>query len=364
MRESLIIRHMIKGHGGNLHDIAKRFGVNAERMLDFSASINPFIGDVKRGKWIRDGADKIRLYPDPEYNELRAVISKHYGPPAENVLVGNGSTELLYMVPRALECKNALIVTPSYADYEDACRMAAMKIKRYYLKPANGFTLDAAEFAEKVKGCKLAVIGNPNNPTGSIIRREALLKIVDASPGTMFLIDESFMDFVRDETLLNTLRDNLVVVRSFTKFYASPGLRFGFAAARGRIIKKLVKFKEPWSVNCIAENYVIDILNGGFDTQRIIDKNNEERLYLFNKLPSVANLTTYPSAANFLLSRIGPGKWDAPKLQAALIEKGILIRDCSNFMGLDRYFFRVAVRKRRENALLIKNIKKCLSDCR
>ncbi len=351
---------MLKGHGGNPRDAALKTLRNTGKIIDFSANINPFVTNVKPAEWMKAGAKKIGVYPDPEYFELRTAIAKHCGLRMEKILPGNGSTEILYLIPRALKCKRALIITPSYADYEDACRMAGTRLKRFALKPSNNFAFDAGEFAKTVRGFDLAIIGNPNNPTGGLIPRRTLLEIIKANPRTFFLIDESFINFLRGETLLSgRLCGNLIVLRSFTKFYGMPGLRLGFAAAGGRIIEKLLLFKEPWTVNCMAESFILHVLKSAPDVQKAREKIEKERFYLFSKISAFPELQVFSGEANFLLLRIKAKKWDAPRLKKKLAGKGILIRDCSNFKGLGKFFFRVAVKKRSDNNLLLKAIAEC-----
>lgn len=351
---------MLKGHGGNLWEEAKRYRVDPSKITDFSSSINSSANSYAYRHWINDGMEKIRRYPDPEYNELREALSVIYGLRPATILPANGSTELLYMAPRALGCRNALIVSPSYADYGDACRMAKVKVKRFYLKAADDFTVDTEKLSRTAKDFDMVIIGNPNNPTGGAVERKRLLKMIDKNRRTMFVVDESFMDFSPEESLLKNMRKNLIVIRSLTKFYGIPGLRIGFAAAHSEKIKSLWSHKEPWTVNCLAESFVLKLAENGFDSGKVIENTQREIRYLHEKLSAIPGLKLFPAKANFLLVRIKPGKLDAPSLKAALLRKGMLIRDCSNFTGLDKSYFRVSARKRIDNAMLVNEIKKIM----
>ncbi len=364
---------MLKGHGGNLWEEAKRFRINPLRIKDFSSSINlPPTGSA-RLDWIKKGMKNIHRYPDPEYGELRAALARIYRLSPANIVPANGSTELLYMTPRAVRSRSALIVSPSYADYGDACRMAGVKVKRFFLRPADDFEADTEKLSAMARNFDTVIIGNPNNPTGTVIDRKLLLKLIDKNPRTMFVVDESFMDFVPEQSLLTALRKNLVIIRSLTKFYGIPGLRAGFAAMLPDTAKKLWSHKEPWSVNCLAESFIVNLAEAGFDNDKIIKSSASEIRYLYKKLSAMDGIKVFPSKANFLLARLrgqnatagqarlSRKKHNGASLKAALLRKGILIRDCSNFVGLDRSYFRISARKRADNRILLDGLRKLLN---
>jgi len=317
---------------------------------------------------------KVHRYPDPEYGELRAALARIYKLSPANIVPANGSTELLYMTPRAIKSRSALIVSPSYADYGDACRMAGVKVKRFFLKAADNFEADTEKLSAMAGSFDTVIIGNPNNPTGTVIDRKLLLKLIDKNRGTMFVVDESFMDFVPEQSMLRSLRLNLIIIRSLTKFYGIPGLRAGFAASHTDTTKKLWSHKEPWSVNCLAESFVLNLAGAGFDNDKVIENSNREIRYLESSLSAIDGIKVFPAKANFLLARLrgqsamaGQARltrktYTAPSLKAALLRKGILIRDCSNFVGLDRSYFRISPRKRNDNKTLVSEMKKILDN--
>jgi len=349
---------MLKGHGGNLREAAMRSGLKAEEILDFSVSVNHFAPSGRHREFIEESLAAIPRYPDPEYAALRGKIAARYGIPPSTVIVGNGSTELLYLIPRALGLKTALVISPAYADYADAVTLAGGKVERFFTSADDGFAINFSKLARRlVEGVDAVFVGNPNNPTGVATAPEQLRQTIRRNPGALFVVDESFADFAPDVSLLRHPEPNLIIIRSLTKFFGIPGLRIGFAAAPEDTVKKLLPHKEPWTVNCVAETFASKMLDGFMNEPSTLARTAEERLCLSGMLSGITGLKAHASSANFLLVRIEAEKKTAAQVQAALLKKGLLIRDCANFAGLDPYFFRVAVRSAEDNRRLADALK-------
>lgn len=350
---------MLKGHGGNLYEAALSAGVDPSSVLDFSASVNRMADRNKLKTWLMEAADGMGDYPDPEYHHLRKMIGEHYAISPDALLPGNGSTELLYLVPRVLGVKKGLIIAPSYADYADAVRLAGGAVERMYLHKNSGFTIDYSKLDDRLKErFDIVVIGTPNNPTGTVAEPVALRNFITAHPDTLFLIDESFADFAPALSLLPNIPFNAVVLRSFTKFYGIPGLRAGFAAAPVAAIEKLKAAKEPWTLNSAAEHICRRLLEGGMDDEKMRSKINLQRDRLAVALRNIVGLRVFTTPANYLLIEIESKVLSAGALKSRLLSQyKILIRDCANFDGLDPYWFRVAVRSGADNARLVMALK-------
>lgn len=350
---------MLKGHGGNLYEAALAAGIDPASVLDFSASVNRIADRGLLKKWLAEAADCIGDYPDPEYHHLRKLIGERYAISADSLLPGNGSTELLYLIPRVFGVKKGLVVAPSYADYADALRLAGAGVDKMYLHKNSLFSLSMQKLDEQMReGFDIVIIGNPNNPTGTSCEPEALRSFIAAHQDTLFLIDESFADFTPALSMLPDIPANAVVLRSFTKFYGIPGLRAGFAAAAPGVIEKLKAAKEPWTLNSAAEHVCRRLLNGGMDDEKMRSETALQRGRLAEALKRIAGLKVFAAPANYLLVEIESKILTAGELKARLLsEEKILIRDCANFDGLDPYWLRVAVRGEADNVRLAEALK-------
>lgn len=324
-------------HGGNVSKYSKD-------ILDFSANINPLGLSKEVKKIFTRNLYKIHHYPDPESKDLISGLARYWKISEENILLGNGSSELFFLISFALRPKNSYIPIPSFSEYEKAVRLTSNKV-----------ILNSSLKSASKKD--LLIIGNPNNPTGSLIS-------VPAFNG-LTVIDEAFMDFLQDEkkhTLIWKAVKNkkYIVIRTFTKFFAIPGLRLGYLIAHKELISFLRKYQVPWNINIYAQQAGQILLKDRTfikKTRLLIEK---ERKFLFKHLSDISELKPFKSAANFILIKIKDGSITSSVLKEKLIKKKILIRDCSNFKGLDNTYFRIAVRKRQENVRLIKAINEIL----
>ena len=341
-------------HGGDIRRLAARAGVSQDELLDFSANINPLGLPVGFRSLIRRRLNEILHYPDPRAAGVIAAVSRRYGIPPEEIIVGNGSTEILYALPRALSRGRAVIPVPSYADYAVASALAGMEVVKVALSEHRGFILEMDELEDHLQGDEIVFIGRPNNPTGLSCAAVAIRAAARCHPDTVFVIDEAFADFVPAmDRLLVRRPPNVIVLCSLTKFHAIPGLRLGFAAGAAAVMEKIGGFIPPWTVNALAQAAGETVLDDDDYRRRTLALIEKERRFLSEGLRDRFAFHVYPGEANFLLARIDGRKMDAPGLAAKLLKKGIAIRRCDNFTGLDRRFFRVAVRKRPENEALL-----------
>lgn len=344
---------MHNGHGGNIRQLADSAGLDLKDLLDFSANINP----LGPPQWLRPlinaQLDSLVHYPDPACSQLTSVIADHFRVKEEEVLIGNGSTELIYQIPRALGCTLALIPVPSYLDYVRAVKQSGMAVEKIFLKEDQTFRPDLTVLETRLKHHCLVILGQPNNPTGITVEAEALRRMAQDNPSSLFMIDEAFADFIEGlDSLTRDRPSNMIVIRSFTKFFAIPGLRLGWALADPEIAQRVRHLLPPWSVNTLAQKVGQEALNDQTyaEQTKVLVKQWREDLRL--NLQSLPGLKVYPGESNFLLIRMDLKNLTAPQLASEVLAQGMAIRVCENFEGLDSRFFRVAVRTPEENERL------------
>jgi len=344
-------------HGGNIAALAGRAGCAPRQIIDFSASINPLGPPECLRMLVNRSIEKLVHYPDPQGKGLVSVLSSVLGVDEDQLVVANGSTEIIYTLPRILGCARAVIPVPSYLDYARACRMAGVATVPVQLAEADGFRLDFSQLAGLLQENDLVLLGRPNNPTGVSFGAADLLELAAAHPATFFAVDESFFDFIAGESglLANPMAPNLIVFRSLTKFYAIPGLRLGFAAAAPETAAVLRGQVMPWTVNTMAQEVGRGMLGERDYAEQSRAFTRERRVEMQQMLSAIPLLKVFPGEANYLLLKLDGTDLTAARLADKLLLSGprhLAIRVCDNFAGLDQRFFRVAVRDQEENELL------------
>ncbi|MBL7072815.1 MAG: threonine-phosphate decarboxylase [Candidatus Omnitrophica bacterium] len=337
-------------HGGNLYEEEKKYG---RSLIDFSANINPLGIPEGLKKKLFSEFEKILNYPDSDSSRVIQKLADYWRIKKSNVLLGNGSAELIYLITNAYKPRTAVIPVPTFSEYERALRLVKSKIIFLPLKERNKFCLDAPKLKNKPDIC---FVCNPNNPTGNLLIKNR--ENIGIKTNKLLVIDEAFMDFLprqEDHTFIReAVKDKkIIVMRSFTKFFALPGLRIGYLVAHRSVIEKLKRYKFPWNVNSPAQIAAIEVLNDKKFSLKTYEKIKEERDFLLRNLARFKSLKCFPSNANFILIKIKTNKQSSESLKMKLVKRGVLIRSCSNFRALNDRYIRIAVRTRRENLKLI-----------
>jgi threonine-phosphate decarboxylase len=344
-------------HGGNVFAVARALGVSPSEILDFSANINPLGPAPGVRDALMDAFGSIVHYPDSHCTELREALALSHGLNPSNICVANGSTELIYLLPRLARKKRALVIAPSFSEYANALLRDDCRVDYLVLKSCDGFALPLDLLEERLNdGFDLCILGNPGNPSG---RLYSLAEVKDIfhlcrSAGSMLVLDEAFMDFCEEESAkhMASASGGIIVLRSMTKFHAMPGLRLGYCVGSKENIERIASIREPWSVNTPAQAAGLASLADpeyAAATRRMMAA---ERQHLMAGLAAIPGLRPFPSSANFILVQIVHGPATGELAERLMVER-ILIRNCANFMGLDDRFFRVAVRGRGENERLL-----------
>ena len=346
------------GHGGNVYGLIDETGMVLNEIIDFSASINPLGMPATVVRAIQEGIPELVHYPDPFAERVAQRMADWIDVDGSAVICGNGSTELIYLLARAMRPRRVLIPQPTFSEYERACRLQGAEIVSLPLSRDKSFAMEHDAFAAAMAGCEMAFLCNPNNPTGGLVERDSVLSLVAEATrcSCCLVVDEAFIDFVPEQTVVRQAAENgnLIVLRSLTKFYALSGLRIGFAVLSPRNAEKLRWHKEPWTVNTLAANAAAAAIEDREYQTKTLQVIAEERAFLIQGLRS-AGIEHLSAAANYFLLRTGR----AQEVLARSRRKGILLRDCSNFPGLDTTYLRVAIRSRRENDLLLKELSAC-----
>ena len=352
-------------HGGEVLDAAVKSGLKREEILDFSSSVNPLGPSKKALKAAKAAFPEIPAYPDSSSVALRKAIASHYtGISKGNVVVGNGSTELMYLFAEAF-LKNgevALIPAPTFGEYESAVRKTGETPR--FLKLDENFNVDASVFKREMAEAKIVFLCNPNNPTSMLIKPETLRGIVEEAEAhdSLVFLDEDFLEFVDNERTLSLIgkiksHPNLFILRSFTKIYGLTGLRVGYGVADEEIISVLGCAKIPWNVNCLAQAAAVAALKDEEHLEVTRELIRREKAWLAEQFAGFGSFRVYPPDANFFFIDIRKSGLTATALTGKLLRQGIMIRDCTSFHGLDQYFIRVAVKTHAENVRLIDALK-------
>ena len=353
-------------HGGTIFAVARELGLQPEGLLDFSASINPL--GPPAGVWpaIESAFRRVGHYPDSACTELCASLAVRHGVAPEQVALGNGSTELIHLIPRLerFKGKRALLVAPTFSEYGHGLELAGWTSDYLHLSPGDGFSLHPEQVRRALAGgYDLLYLCNPGNPTGRLYPRDEIAELlrICGSAGTFCILDEAFMDFCEEASAVPLLGegDGFLILRSMTKFYGFPGLRLGYALGGRATIAGLERLRPPWSVGTLAQAAGLAALADRDHEMRTRAVVAAERRRLQEGLARIPGLTVYPGAANYLLVAITTGP-TAAQLRQRLLGERILVRDCGNFAGLDGRYFRVAVRSRGENERLLQVIAEAL----
>ena len=351
-------------HGGDIYSFEDR------KVIDFSANINPLGIPTGVKEAIISNLDLFAHYPDPLCRKLSDKIAKAEGVESSQVICGNGAADLIFRLAIALKPKKALVLTPTFAEYEIAMNTVDCEVAHYMLTEENNFEVDEGFICELKKNAyDIVFICNPNNPTGKLTNKKILLEVLQVckAVGTLIMVDECFLEFCNDYEKI-TLKpyinefSNLMILKAFTKIYAMPGLRLGYALTSNlELIEKLKSVAQPWAVSQIAQIAGIYALDEKEYVKNTIEQIQEEKEFLVSKLTELG-IKVYVSEANYLLLNIkNANGYNALDFKQKLADEGILIRSCSNYRGLDENYFRIAIRNHFENLKLLEALSNILN---
>lgn len=335
-------------HGGDIYS-------GSQIHLDFSVNTNPLgMPEEVEAALIRQ-ASQFSRYPDPHCRGLRSALTELHGLSPEHILCGNGAADLIFRICACYKPKHALVLAPTFSEYERPVKLFGGQIQEFLLTPENGFALTEAFLDTITPETDMVFLCNPNNPTGRLAPFPLLRKIAQRCQenGTVLVVDECFLPFTDGTSLLSMLPEypNLLILKAFTKLYSMAGLRLGYLLGAPSRLDEIRPFGAQWSVSGPAQAAGFAALSAEPEwsarTKQLVVA---ERLFMAEQL-SMLGITVFPSDANFLLL-----KTEIP-LYSKLLENGILVRDCSNFTGLDGRYIRIGLKTRSEHQKLLHRIR-------
>lgn len=343
---------MIKGHGDDAYQYKRPITVN------FSSNVFCRVDLNGLKKHLCGCMDEISSYPEPEPYTLEAGLAQRFRLQADEVCVTNGATEAIYLIAQTLKGANTAILQPTFSEYADACRMHGHRVTALFMLPTE------TEQYRLPSDVQMLWLCNPNNPTGKVVRKEELKRLIEQNPKVCFVIDQSYEFFTLSPLL--TVEEaakfpNVLLLHSMTKRYAMPGLRLGYVTGCADLLERIRANRMPWSVNQLAIQAGIYLLTHPNEAPVDMVGYLEETNRLRERLQTLGAMDVWETETHFMLGCLHFGTASALKEYLAN-QHGILIRDASNFEGLDERFFRIATQTPEENDLLVGAVKKWLEE--
>lgn len=357
-------------HGSDLEKIESIYNIKKENIINYSGNVNPLGVSNNLLNLLSKNVNVIGEYPDREYTTLREQISSYTNTEYSSIIVGNGSTELISIFINIIKPKKALIIGPTYSEYEREIFLVGGSSHYYRLKEELDFKIEINDFKENITDdTDMIVICNPNNPTSTSIYADDIQHILDfcKEKDIYVMIDETYIEFTKEMDKITSVGltnyyNNLFIIRGVSKFFASPGLRLGYGICGNKeIVNKINSLKNPWTINSLA-SFAGEVMFNDKDyieeTKKLISK---ERSKIYNELLQWDNIKIYYPTANFVLIKILKDNIHSHELFEKLIKKNIMIRDASTFPFLNSQFFRFCFMKSEQNNLLINELSNLLN---
>lgn len=347
-------------HGSDLEKISAIYGIKKEDIVSFSANVNPLGASKRALSLLKEHPEVISAYPDPAYTGLKSAIANYTGADPEDIILGNGVTELLKLALTALSPKHALLLGPTYSQYEEDLALLGSKVSHLLAVKERDFGLTPEDVTNALQeDTDLVILCNPNNPTSFAFHTEEIRSILTQlkERNIRLLIDETYVEFRMKEEDISAVPllsdfDNLFVLRGTSKFFATPGLRLGYALTKNRVIKDAAfSVTDTWNINAVASLVGAGMFADDEYIRAVRKTTEEEKNFLSSSVASFPGYKVYPIHANFMLVEL-PSRLRSPEVFDALIRKGLMVRDCASFPSFGTHFIRICFMNHRDNERL------------
>ncbi len=350
-------------HGSDIEAASAFYNIPKQDIVCFSSNVNPLGISESLKQVLAEHLDILSSYPDRNYTDLKSALGKYCSAAPEYFLVGNGSTEMISVLIQTRRPKKALIIAPTYSEYERELSLIDCSLDEYVLQEDLEFKIDFIDFSAHMQSgnYELVILCNPNNPTSSALRCSEIKTLLEIcrENNSFLMIDETYVEFteqIADFSAMSLLEsfDNFIVLRGVSKFFAAPGMRFGYAATSNQALHEaFLRLQNPWSLNSLAA------LAGEmmFFDESYISKTRahilSEKQRMIRELSSLSAFKVFPAEANFVLVKILVPGLTSQDVFDSLMKKGLMVRDCSSFQSLNGQFFRFCIMNQQDNSRLL-----------
>ena len=353
-------------HGSDIEKICSYYNLKKEDIVKFGANVNPLGLSPRASQAIASHVELLSSYPDRDYTSLRNTISRYCNIPADFILPGNGSSELISLLIQERSPKHTLILGPTYSEYSRELSFSGSTQEYYHLQESMDFEPDIPDLCRKLEqGYDFLILCNPNNPTSSAISKKDLRDLIRfcAEKDIFVMIDETYVEFAPDISAITAVPltqkfTNLMVLRGVSKFFAAPGMRLGYGiTGNKKFLEKMREKQTPWSLNSIGAFAGEIMLQDEEYIQQTRQLILSERDRMIDELKGISTYKVYPAYANFILLKILKDGLTSYDVFEACIRQGLMIRDCSSFQCLEGEFVRFCIMMPEDNSRLVNVLK-------
>jgi len=358
---------MITGHGGDIQETAAKLGCEVTELVDMSSNLNPLGPLQGLEAFLCKNIRSIITLPDADTDRVSKSLAKLYDLKPENITAGNGTTQFIYNLPLALKFKRVLVLGPVYADYADACMIHGAETTLLMADYSNGFEWNFDRLDHELKSHDAVYICNPNSPTGKLTDAAEIIRLAARNPEKWVVVDETYLPFLGDwqkQSVLYSDLHNIIVFHSMSKIHRLPGLRIGFMKADKDVSGRFMEYFMPWSINSLAQTAVFHLAERKEEVGKFIEESGNyatiQKQIIMDGLKGTG-IRFFPSSSVFMLGETGSGLPDSAALHNMMLEKKIMIRDCSSFKGLSGRHFRISLHTPENNLKFIKATRECIA---